>query len=218
MSVDAAVFDVLPYCCRQLGLQGLACLAASSRQLRTISLGLLPKDGSMLRDALEAAATAAAASAAAPSTPAAAVAAAAGAAEQTPHAAPAGASRADKQAKHHLQAVTWLLSHSPTAAAAVGVAERALQVPAVPVDWAKHVLAAGMKMTYAQLVAAAHSMVAGGEVWVQAQHELGLQTDVPQAAVTICWPGTWPIAWFSYLTVAVCCRSSGRSAAAQQHA
>uniref|UniRef100_A0A383VW73 Uncharacterized protein n=1 Tax=Tetradesmus obliquus TaxID=3088 RepID=A0A383VW73_TETOB len=184
MSGDAAVFDVLPYCCQQLGLQGLACLAGSSRQLRTISLGLLPKDGSMLLDALEAAAAAAAAAAATPPTQAAAGPAAAG---ETPHAALASASRADHVLQQRLQAVTCLLSHTTTAAAAAadGVAERALQIPAVPLHWAQQLLAAGMTVSYAQLLHAAHSMVAGVEVWVQAQQEPGLQSDIPQAAVDL---------------------------------
>jgi hypothetical protein len=57
MVCGASLLDVLPCCsAEQLGLQGVACLAASSKQLRTISLKLLPKDGSMLLPALEAAA------------------------------------------------------------------------------------------------------------------------------------------------------------------
>uniref|UniRef100_A0A383WPQ3 Uncharacterized protein n=1 Tax=Tetradesmus obliquus TaxID=3088 RepID=A0A383WPQ3_TETOB len=194
MSGDATVFDVLPYCCQQLGLQGRACLAASSRQLRTISLGMLHDDGSMLLVALRAAAAAA--------SPHQHPAAAAARAEQTPRAAFVGSAsiNSDKTCKQHLQAITWLLSHTPTAAAAAGVAERALQVPAVPMQCAKQLLAAGMTVTYAQLVAAANSMVAGVEVWVQAQQELGLHTDIPQAAVTICCPGTWPEETLDYLT------------------
>uniref|UniRef100_A0A383VP62 Uncharacterized protein n=1 Tax=Tetradesmus obliquus TaxID=3088 RepID=A0A383VP62_TETOB len=82
--------------------------------------------------------------------------------------------------------------HTPSAAAAAGVAERALQIPAPPLQWAKQLLAAGVTVTYAQLIHAAHSMVAGVEVWVQAQQELGLQTDVPEAAVVICCPSIQP--------------------------
>jgi hypothetical protein len=42
-----------------------------------------------------------------------------------------------------------------------------------------------VRVSYAQLLAAANSMVAGVEVWVQAQQQLGIQTDIPAAAVAI---------------------------------
>jgi hypothetical protein len=180
---DNPLLDILPYCtAEQLGLQGLACLAASSKQLRTISLGFLPKDGSMLLPALEAAAKARAAELAA-LPPKAAI---AGAAQ----AALAGASRAEKEYKQRIHAVEWLLLHTPTAAVAEGVADRALQVP-LPVHRAKLLLAAGMTITYAQLLHAADSMAEGLERWLQAQWELRLQTDIPQAAYDICIYVSW---------------------------
>jgi hypothetical protein len=45
---------------------------------------------------------------------------------------------------------------------------------------------AGVRITYAQLLAASRSMVAGVEVWVQAQQQLGVQTDIPEWAVAVC--------------------------------
>jgi hypothetical protein len=47
-------------------------------------------------------------------------------------------------------------------------------------------VAAGLCVSYTQLLAAANSMVAGVEVWVQAQQELCVRTDVPRAALHIC--------------------------------
>uniref|UniRef100_A0A383VK59 Uncharacterized protein n=1 Tax=Tetradesmus obliquus TaxID=3088 RepID=A0A383VK59_TETOB len=52
--------------------------------------------------------------------------------------------------------------------------------------WALQLVSAGMHITYAQLLAAADSMVAGVEVWVQAQQQLKLQSDIPSAAYTVC--------------------------------
>jgi hypothetical protein len=105
--------------------------------------------------------------------------------------APAGTSWAEKVLQQRLHSITWLLHHTPKAAAAAGVADHALQVPAVPLQCAKQLLAAGMTLTYAQLLHAADSMVARVEVWVQAQHELELQTDIPQAACDICCQVSW---------------------------
>jgi hypothetical protein len=56
---------------------------------------------------------------------------------------------------------------------------------------AKQLVKAGVRITYAQLLAAANSMVAGVEVWVQAQRELGIQTDIPDLAVTVCCGDDW---------------------------
>jgi hypothetical protein len=44
-----------------------------------------------------------------------------------------------------------------------------------------------MRVTYSQLLAAADNMVAGVEVWVQAQSKLGIVSDIPPAAVSICY-------------------------------
>jgi hypothetical protein len=42
----------------------------------------------------------------------------------------------------------------------------------VPLNWALQLVAAGVRFSYAQLLAAANSMLAGVEVWVQAQQKL----------------------------------------------
>jgi hypothetical protein len=39
---------------------------------------------------------------------------------------------------------------------------------------------------YAQLLEAARKLVAGVEVWVQAQQQLGVPTDIPAAAEAMC--------------------------------
>jgi hypothetical protein len=61
----------------------------------------------------------------------------------------------------------------------------------VPLNSAKALVAAGVRVTYAQLLAAANSMVAGVEVWVQAQDQLGVPADIPQSAVSICCSELW---------------------------
>jgi hypothetical protein len=48
-----------------------------------------------------------------------------------------------------------------------------------------------VRITYAQLLAAAHSMVAGVEVWVQAQQCLGVHTNIPALAAAICCGEDW---------------------------
>lgn len=60
-------------------------------------------------------------------------------------------------------------------------------VPDIRYDIAKHfVQHLDVRITYQQLVTAAHNKVNGAEVWVQVQHELGIQTDIPDIAVKIC--------------------------------
>jgi hypothetical protein len=83
-----------------------------------------------------------------------------------------------------MQAAEWVLQAAPAAAA--DVAEVLIHAPAVTLNTAKRFVAAGTRVTHAQLLAAANSMVAGVEVWVQAQKELGIQTDIPAAAEAIC--------------------------------
>jgi hypothetical protein len=95
--------------------------------------------------------------------------------------------------QQHHQAVAWLaavlLRNVPAIAA--DVTERLVNLPSVPINTAKQLVAAGMRITYAQLLAAAQSMVAGVEVWVQAQQQLGIQTDIPTLAVAICCGDDW---------------------------
>jgi hypothetical protein len=59
-------------------------------------------------------------------------------------------------------------------------------MPAVPVDMAMILVAAGVRTSYAQLIAAANNMVAGVEVWVQAQQQLEVDSDIPAVAQAIC--------------------------------
>jgi hypothetical protein len=82
-----------------------------------------------------------------------------------------------------LQAAAWVLQAAPAAAYTAEVLVRA---PSVPLSIAKQVVSAGARVTFTALLAAASSMVAGVEVWVQAQQELGIRTDIPSAAEAIC--------------------------------
>jgi hypothetical protein len=55
----------------------------------------------------------------------------------------------------------------------------------------KILVAAGVRMTYQQLLSAANSMVAGLEVWVQAQRQQRVKSDIPAVAATICCGKKW---------------------------
>jgi hypothetical protein len=83
-----------------------------------------------------------------------------------------------------LQAAAWVLWAAPAGAA--NAAQVLLSVPELPLDSAEQLVSAGARVSYAQLLAAAHSMVAGVEVWVQAQRQLGIPSDIPAAAEAIC--------------------------------
>jgi hypothetical protein len=95
--------------------------------------------------------------------------------------------------QQHRQAVWWiaalLLHKAPETAA--DVVQRLLSTPQVPLEAAKRLVAAGMRVSYAQLLAADNSMVAGVEVWVQAQQQLGAKHDISEAAVPICCGEDW---------------------------
>jgi hypothetical protein len=166
--VEVAIVDLVPFCSTQLGLQGLACLAACSRQLHNTCLGLVQSHANSLL---------------------------AGAVEDmhAPHRRE-GSSKGEVEQRNsdiavqeqHRQAVVWLLRAAPGVAAAAPTADLLSHVPAVPVGWALQLVAAGVRIDYAQLLAAARSMVAGVEVWVQAQQQLGVQTDIPEWAAAIC--------------------------------
>jgi hypothetical protein len=93
--------------------------------------------------------------------------------------------RADGQHKHH-EAVAWVAALLLHSAPAADVTRQLHELPAVPLDCAMQMVAAGLRISHAQLLAAADSMVEGVEVWVQAQEELHIQTDVPAAAVAFC--------------------------------
>jgi hypothetical protein len=84
----------------------------------------------------------------------------------------------------HWQSAVWVLQVAPSAVAAA--AQQLVCRPAVPLDIAKKLVATGVRIAYSQLLAAAQSMVEGVEVWVQAQQQLGINTDVPAAAIAAC--------------------------------
>jgi hypothetical protein len=83
-----------------------------------------------------------------------------------------------------LQAAAWVLRKAPAGAA--NAAEVLLHIAEVPINSAERLVSAGARVSYAQLLAAAHSMVAGVEVWGRAQRELGVPSDIPAAAEAIC--------------------------------
>jgi hypothetical protein len=175
----AVLVDVLPYLGGVLGLHGLACLGSSSRRMRHECIEFITQNAVMLatealpaasaEDSLEAVAEAAAA-VPLPST---------------------GATAAAK----HLQPISWLLGVAPSFAAsafaAADVLQRLAHLPHVPLQQAQQLVAAGVRIPYAQLLSAASSMVAGVEVWVQAQQQLGVASDIPAAAVAICCREDW---------------------------
>jgi hypothetical protein len=97
-----------------------------------------------------------------------------------------------KAVLYHYQAVAWLaaLLLRTAAASAADITERLLNLPEMPcLVCVKPLVSAGVRITHAQLLAAADSMVAGAELWVQAQQQLGVETDIPPAAVAICCRG-----------------------------
>jgi hypothetical protein len=153
---------VLGYCSKQLGLTGIACRAASSRQLRKASLAAARGDAALfLVDTVKAAASAA---------------------------------RVDKPAaepeqqrlQQHLKAVAWLLQVEPTAAKTATTAQLLLHVPGVPLQMTEQLVAAGVRVSFEQICAAASDMVAGVELWVQAHLKLGAMADIPRSAVMVC--------------------------------
>jgi hypothetical protein len=97
-----------------------------------------------------------------------------------------------EQLQLHVRAAIWLLHKAPKAATAAGVADNAVRIPGMPLQWAMHLLEAGVRISYTHLLAAAKSMVAGVEVWVLAWMHLGIPpTDIPAAALAICCRGCW---------------------------
>jgi hypothetical protein len=147
--------NACPRLCTQLGLQGLACMGASSKRLvLDCKAAASTNAASLLEPILEAA-------------------------------------RRGPLSDQHKQAAVWLAQQADNPTAAAGVAQQLLSLPSVPLDWALQLVAAGVRISYAQLLAAANSMLAGVEVWVQAQQQLDVQTDVPAAAVAICCGNEW---------------------------
>jgi hypothetical protein len=104
--------------------------------------------------------------------------------------------KAGQQLKKDEQAATWLvglLHKQGTTTAAATVAQQLTSLPSVPLDWAVQLIAAGVRLSYAQLLAASSSMLAGVEVWVQAQQQLDVQTDIPAALRAVCCGDEWVI-------------------------
>ncbi|KAF6250939.1 hypothetical protein COO60DRAFT_1645769 [Scenedesmus sp. NREL 46B-D3] len=58
----------------------------------------------------------------------------------------------------------------------------------MPMDCAQRMVSAGMRISYAGLLKAAGDMVAGVEVWVQAQQQLGIESEMPALAARIRLP------------------------------
>ncbi|KAF6235187.1 hypothetical protein COO60DRAFT_506079 [Scenedesmus sp. NREL 46B-D3] len=168
-TVGADLFSVLPVCSKhcQYGLQVLACLAASSKRLKDTCVSVTQRDAvGMLMATLHEASTAAVEVTAAEPTV-----------------------QQQKQQQQYGQAVAWLLHTAPAIKTIPGIAERLRQTPAVPLGCVLSLVAAGVRISLSQLLAAANSMVAGVEVWVQAQQQLGVQTDIPETAISICCDG-----------------------------
>jgi hypothetical protein len=162
--------NACPRLCTQLGLQGLACMGASSKGLALNCQAAARSNAvSLLQPIVEAA-------------------------------------RRRQYLEQHKQAAAWLVAllqqagNSTTVAAA---AQQLLSIPSVPLDWALQMVAAGVRISYEQLLAAANNMLAGVEVWVQAQQQLGVQTDVPAAAVAICCGVEW-VSGCSVVLLATC--------------
>lgn len=150
-----------PRICSYLGLQGLACLAASSKGLQETCHAAVSCDcTSLLGPALEAA-------------------------------------RAGQLLNHTKDAAAWVVAllqgmgTSQAAEAAAAVSCQLTALPSVPLDWAVQLVAAGVRIHHTQLLAAASSMLAGVEVWVRAQQQLGVQTDIPAASTAGCCGDDW---------------------------
>jgi hypothetical protein len=170
LDVAELVISILPFCSTQLGLQGLACLAATNKLLRSACVSTLHLDARcLLLDALDAA-----------------VAASPAAASNTGSAVAAGGAT-----DRAMQAVAWLCSAVSDVITSADTAERLISTPAVSLASAVQLVAAGMRVSCKQLLTAANSMVAGVEVWVQAQQQLGIQTDIPAVAVAACCGSNW---------------------------
>jgi hypothetical protein len=153
--------DVVSYCSIHLGLQGLACLAVSSKQMHKVCLHTASSDAALLLvHAVDAAAS------------------------EEQHAADAPLCK--KKKNKHAQAAAWLLRAAPQAATTATAAQQLVRLPRVPLHVAKQFVQAGLSISYAQMQAAANSMVAGVEMWMEAQHQLGITADVPTTVVALC--------------------------------
>jgi hypothetical protein len=140
----------------QLGLQGLACLAACSRTLKDACNNRVCRDAQSLLQPL--------------------------------------VQQGAQLQEQHKHAAVWLmklLHRAPNKATVAEVEELLVFVPIMGLYWALQLVSAGVHISCAQLLAAADSMVAGVEVWVQAQQQLKMKSDMPPAAYTICCSSKW---------------------------
>jgi hypothetical protein len=214
---DAAYFFSLLSCCsKELDAQDLGRIAASSKDLRDACVAIARREllqllGAAVVQAAEAEAKCRGAAAAA-----------AGALAFS------GSSAFDSDDERHLacakgtyknleklaetgykqvHAVAWLLRAVPVEAASDAAVERVLSMPALPEQAAVQLVTAGMRVPYAQLRSAADRMVKGVEVWVLAQQQLGVQTDIPEDAVDIC-RGDFSV-FKRWVGCQLCCCASG---------
>jgi hypothetical protein len=180
----AYLFKLLSCCSKELGVQDLARIAASSKSLKEACIAIAKRYmlqllGAAVAQGAEAEAQCSAAEAAAM--------AAVRALDRTGlNSNASAASVANTVHKMQLHAVAWLLRAAPVEAASAAAVECVLRMPAVPQQAAVQLVTAGVRVTFAQLLSAANSMVKGVEVWVLAQQQLGGQTDIPRDAVDIC--------------------------------
>jgi hypothetical protein len=94
----------------------------------------------------------------------------------------------------HYQVVAWLtvqLLRQEPEAAETKATQQILALPSVPLSIAKQLVLAGMRISHAQLLAAANNMVEGVEVWVQGQQQLSITSDISHVAVAICCGHDW---------------------------
>uniref|UniRef100_A0A383VMT6 Uncharacterized protein n=1 Tax=Tetradesmus obliquus TaxID=3088 RepID=A0A383VMT6_TETOB len=74
---------------------------------------------------------------------------------------------------------------------AAGAANSILWCPSIPLQHALHWVNSGVRIHYAELLDAASCAVPGVQVWVKAQHQLGIHTDIPEAARAVCLGKVW---------------------------
>jgi hypothetical protein len=170
-NVETSLEEVTGCISKHLGLQGLACLAASSQQYKQNCLHTVRNNAALLLlDAIDTAATLQSQSQDADTLTA--------AAHTT-----AGSAVLRQTC---MQASVWLLRAAPSEATAAKAAENIMRIPNVPLSIAQQLVAAGVRISFLQLKAASAKMVAGVEVWVQARQQLCVKTDIPAAIVELC--------------------------------
>jgi hypothetical protein len=190
---DAAYFFSLLSCSKELGVQDLARIAASSKNLKEACVAVARRDLLQLLCATVARAAEAEAERSAAATAAFAALDSSGFDsddESYPGCAYDTFTNLEQVAKatykQQVHAVAWLLCAAPVEAALDAAAECVLSMPAVPEQAAVQLVTAGMRVSFAQLLSAADRKVKGAEVLVLAQQQLGVHTDIPEDGVDIC--------------------------------